>query len=99
MDCVDCHNTVGHPISPTPERAVDRAIAAAMVSHELPFARRESIRLVKATYPSQEAGVRAIEEGLRSFYRTRGGSIDQQALAQDRTERCRNSIAGTCFPR
>ena len=82
MDCIDCHNTVGHPISPTPEQAVDRAIAAAMVSHELPFARRESIRLVKATYPSQEAGVRAIEEGLRGFYQTRGGSIDQQALAR-----------------
>jgi hypothetical protein len=82
MDCVDCHNTVGHPISPTPEQAVDRAIAAAMVSHELPYARRESIRLVKASYPSQEEGVRAIEEGLRSFYRTQGGSIDQQALAR-----------------
>ena len=24
MDCIDCHNTVGHPISPTPEQAVDR---------------------------------------------------------------------------
>ena len=82
MDCVDCHNTVGHPISPTPEQAVDRAIAAAMVSHELPFARRESLRLVKATYPSEEDGVRAIDEGLRNFYRTRGGAIDQQALGR-----------------
>jgi nitrate/TMAO reductase-like tetraheme cytochrome c subunit len=82
MDCIDCHNTVGHPISPTPEQAVDRAIAAAMVSHELPFARRESIRLVKASYPSQEAGVSAIETGLRDFYRSQTGSIDQQALAK-----------------
>ncbi len=81
MDCVDCHNTVGHPISPTPEQAVDRAIAAAIVSRELPFVRRESVRLVKATYPSQEAGVRAIEEGLRGFYRTRG-AIDQEALTR-----------------
>ena len=82
MDCVDCHNTVGHPISPTPEQAVDRAIAAAMVSHELPFVRRESLRLVKATYPSQEEAGRAIEEGLRGFYRTRGGAIDEQALTR-----------------
>ena len=37
---------------------------------------------MKATYPSQDEGVRAIEEGLRSFYGTRGGSIDQQALAR-----------------
>jgi hypothetical protein len=82
MDCVDCHNTVGHPISPTPEQAVDRAMAAAMVSHELPFARRESVRLVKANYSTEEDGVRAIDEGLRGFYRTRGGSIDQQALTR-----------------
>jgi len=32
MDCVDCHNTVGHPIAATAELAVDRAIAAAQVS-------------------------------------------------------------------
>jgi nitrate/TMAO reductase-like tetraheme cytochrome c subunit len=81
MDCIDCHNTVGHPISPSPEQAVDRAIAAAMVSHELPFARRESIRLVKATYPTQEAAARAIDEGLRNFYGTRT-AVDQQALAR-----------------
>jgi hypothetical protein len=53
-----------------------------MVSHELPFARRESIRLVKEAYPTEEDGVRAIDEGLREFYATRGGAIDQQALAK-----------------
>ena len=82
MDCIDCHNTVGHPISPTAEQAVDRAIAAAMVSRELPFARREGLRLLKASYASQDDGVRAIESGLRSFYEPRGGSADQQALAR-----------------
>jgi hypothetical protein len=80
MDCIDCHNTVGHPISPTPEQAVDRAIAAAAVSHELPFARRESVKLVKASYPSEEDGVRAIDEGLRKFYGSQRASIDEKAL-------------------
>ena len=98
MDCIDCHNTVGHRISPTPEQAVDRAIAAAMVSRELPFARRESIRLLKATYPSQDAGVSAIEEGLRSFYapdrRRRPAGADQAVGA-----RCRSCTAATCFRR
>jgi len=82
MDCIDCHNTVGHPIAPTPEQAVDRAIAAAMVSHELPFVKRESVKLVKASYPSQEDGVRAIAEGLRKFYGAQGASIDEQALTR-----------------
>jgi NapC/NirT cytochrome c family protein len=83
MDCIDCHNTVGHPISPTAEQAVDRAIAAGQVSTKLPFARREGVRLVKAEYPSQEDGVRAIDRELRTFYASRGGTIDPQAV--DRT--------------
>ena len=83
MDCRDCHNTVGHPISPTPEQAVDRAIAAGQVSPQLPFARREGVRLVKAEYPSQDEGVRAIDRELRTFYGSRGGAIDPQAV--DRT--------------
>jgi NapC/NirT cytochrome c family, N-terminal region len=80
MDCVDCHNTVGHPIAATPERAIDQAIATHASSRSLPFARREGIRLVKASYPSQEAAERAIDEGLRSFYRSRGA--DQSALTE-----------------
>jgi hypothetical protein len=80
MDCIDCHNTVGHPISPTAEQAVDRAIAATLVSRELPFVRREGVRLVKESYPSQEAALGAIDEGLRGFYQSRGGAIDPQAV-------------------
>jgi hypothetical protein len=79
MDCIDCHNTVGHPISPTPERAVDRAIAAGMVSRDLPFARREGLRLVKASYPSQDAGAAAIDRELRTFYQSRS-PIDPKAV-------------------
>jgi hypothetical protein len=82
MDCIDCHNTVGHPISQTPERAVDLAIGAQAVSRTLPFVRREGIRLVKAAYPSHEAADRAIDDGMRGFYQSRGGSVDQQALAR-----------------
>jgi len=82
MDCIDCHNTVGHPFAQTPERALDQAIAAQPAARGIPFARREGIRLVKASYPSPEAADRAIDEGLRGFYKSRGGSIDQTALAQ-----------------
>jgi hypothetical protein len=81
MDCTDCHNTVGHPISPTPEKALDQAIAAGRVSRDLPFAKREGVRVVKASYPSQEEGLRAIVQELRGFYQSQA-SIDQQKLAQ-----------------
>jgi hypothetical protein len=82
MDCADCHNAVGHPISPTAEKAVDQAVAAGLVSRQLPYARREGVRLVKASYADQDAGVRAIDRGLQSFYQSRSGSIDQAAVAR-----------------
>ena len=82
MDCIDCHNTVGHPMSPTPEKAVDAAIATSRINRGLPFARREGIALVKGDYASHDAGVAAIDRGVRTFYASRGGSIDPQALAR-----------------
>jgi hypothetical protein len=82
MDCIDCHNTVGHPIAQTPEQALNQAIASHPVSRGMPFVRREGVRLVNESYPSTEAAERAIDEALRGFYRSRGGSIDEAALAQ-----------------
>jgi hypothetical protein len=82
MDCIDCHNTVGHPISPTPERAVDRAITDGLLVRSLPNVRGEAVKLVTAEYPTQEEGVAAIDRGLRAFYQSKGTAVDQQALSQ-----------------
>jgi hypothetical protein len=81
MDCIDCHNTAGHPISPTPEKAVDQAIASHPVSRTLPFVRREAIKLMKSSYDNQQSAERAIEDGLRTFYQSRPGT-DPAAVAQ-----------------
>jgi nitrate/TMAO reductase-like tetraheme cytochrome c subunit len=77
MDCVDCHNTVGHPIAASAERAVDRAMAEGAISRALPHARREGVRLVKAEYASQDEAVAAIDREFRGFYRSRGGPVDE----------------------
>jgi formate-dependent nitrite reductase cytochrome c552 subunit len=97
MDCIDCHNTVGHPFAQTPERALDQAMAARPAARGIPFARREGVRLVKASYPSPEAAERAIDEGLRGFYRSRGGSIDEKALAQT-VSAVQNAYRRNVFP-
>ena len=78
MDCIDCHNTAGHPIAQTAEHAVDRAIAVGLISRDLPFVRREGVRLMKISYPSHDAAATAIDQGLRGFYESRGA--DQQAV-------------------
>ena len=81
MDCIDCHNTVGHPIQPTPEKGADLAIASAPASRTLPFARREGLRLLKESYPTQEDGVAAIDRELRKFFASHG-SAKPDAVAQ-----------------
>jgi len=81
MDCVDCHNTVGHPISPVAERLVDRAIAAGEVSAKLPFARREGVRLVTASYATPDEAAAAIDHGIRDFYAKQSGA-DPQAVSR-----------------
>ena len=66
MDCVDCHNRVGHDF-PSPERAVDEAIAAGRISTALPFIKRDGVALLNADFPTVEAADKAIN-GLRTNY-------------------------------
>jgi hypothetical protein len=69
MDCMDCHNRPSHTMASSPERAVDQAIAGGRIPSTLPFVRRESVRLLKATYASQDEAGAAIRSGLEAFYR------------------------------
>jgi hypothetical protein len=81
MDCIDCHNVPAHRIAPTAEQAVDAAIANGSISRDLTFIRRESVRLVKSDYSTQEQGLQEIEKGVRAFYADRKG-LDDAALVR-----------------
>lgn len=66
MDCISCHNRVGHPI-PTAEKSVDEAMEAGKISPALPFIKRDGVALLKADYPTEVAADKAIT-GLRTKY-------------------------------
>ena len=68
MDCVDCHNRPSHQMAATAERAVDVLMASTDIP-SLPFVRREAVKVLKATYPTDDAATDAIAKGLRDFYR------------------------------
>ena len=76
MDCIDCHNVVAHRVAPTPEQAVDRAIATGRIQRGLPFVRREGVRLMKASHATEDAATRTIEDELRQFYTSAGRGAD-----------------------
>jgi nitrate/TMAO reductase-like tetraheme cytochrome c subunit len=67
MDCVDCHNRPSHTFHPV-EDEVDREILAGRIARDLPFVRREGVRLARLDYPSHEAAREGILAGLRAFY-------------------------------
>jgi len=68
MDCVDCHNRPSHTMAASAERAVDAVIARGGIPRTLPFVRREAVKALKGTHPTEAAALDAIATSLRSFY-------------------------------
>lgn len=68
MDCLDCHNRPSHTFR-LPEEEVDGALADGRIARDLPFVRREGVRLLQANYPSQTVAAKSIEDGLWAFYK------------------------------
>jgi nitrate/TMAO reductase-like tetraheme cytochrome c subunit len=66
MDCIDCHNRIGHGV-PSPDRAIDEAIGAGKISTTLPFIKRDSVALLNGNYPTLQSADKAID-GLRETY-------------------------------
>jgi hypothetical protein len=48
MQCVDCHNRAAHAFE-SPDRAVNQAMANGQIAVTLPFVKKESVELLKAT--------------------------------------------------
>jgi nitrate/TMAO reductase-like tetraheme cytochrome c subunit len=67
MDCMDCHNRPSHSYE-LPERAVDNAMYAGSISAALPFARKKSVELLRATYAGRDDAARKIPAQWEKFY-------------------------------
>jgi hypothetical protein len=67
MDCIDCHNRPTH-IYLSPGDALDQKLLAGDIPRELPFIKREALRLVKEEYASQGEARQQIATGLKSWY-------------------------------
>ena len=65
MGCIDCHNRPAHTFGSAPERAVDAAMGAGLISAEIPFIRREAVRALRVEYPDQDTALTGIERSIR----------------------------------
>ena len=93
MDCLDCHSRPAHTFAPTPERAVNDAIAKGRIPRELPFIRREAAAVVRSDFADKSAALAAIASRLREFYRTypsADGRLVERAIAATQDVWARN---------
>jgi nitrate/TMAO reductase-like tetraheme cytochrome c subunit len=67
MDCMDCHNRPSHSYE-LPERAVDNAMYAGLISPALPFAKKKSVELLKTNYSSRKEAASRIRAAFEKFY-------------------------------
>jgi nitrate/TMAO reductase-like tetraheme cytochrome c subunit len=83
MGCIDCHNRPAHRFASTPQRAVDAAMGAGLISTSIPFIRRESVRALSAVYSDQDAAVAGIDQSIRNAISAGNkAGTDETALRQ-----------------
>jgi hypothetical protein len=97
MDCVDCHNRPTHALSVSAERAVDGAIARGEIPRTLPFARRQTVEVLKVEYPDRSVAEQSIAQRLRAFYAESAAAARREEL--DRMVRAAQRLyAENVFP-
>ena len=67
MDCIDCHNRPSHSYD-LPERALDKAMAAGMISAGLPQAKKKATEILKANYKTRDEAAQKIPAAFEQFY-------------------------------
>ena len=77
-----------HAIAATATRAVDLAMSRREIPVALPFVRREAVKALEASYPSEDAALAGIARVLREFYQgetspaeARGPDLDRAIAA------------------
>jgi len=99
MDCVDCHNRPTHAFD-LPENAVNKQMAAGLISPELPFIRKKAVELLKAEYPDRDTAKRLIVEELKAFYHSTYPAIynSRRAIVEQSAESIANIYLRNIFP-
>src|SRR5208282_4406186 len=88
MECVDCHNRPTHAFE-LPERAMDKALALGDIPVTLPYIKKESVELLKASYATSTEAAAKLPTALVDYYRqnypdlyaNRSEDIDQAGRA------------------
>jgi len=77
MQCVDCHNRPTHTFE-LPEHGVDKALAQGEIPVSLPYLKKQSVQILKASYASNAEASARIPAALTDYYRQNHSTLFQQ---------------------
>jgi hypothetical protein len=66
MDCIDCHNRVGHPFH-DPEEIVDEALALDELSTALPFVKQRMVQMLRQQVTDKAQAHEAVEAAWQQY--------------------------------
>ena len=81
MDCIDCHNRPSHQFQ-LPNRAMDQAMAADLISPALPFARKKGLEILKVNYATRDEAATRIPAAFEEFYQKNYPAVWGQRQAE-----------------
>ena len=81
MDCMDCHNRPAHSYD-LPDRGVDKAMTAGLISAKLPFAKKKAVEILKANYLTRDEAAQKIPAAFAKYYQDTYPAIWSQRQAE-----------------
>jgi hypothetical protein len=67
MDCMDCHNRPSHSYD-LPDRGLDKAMNAGLISPSLPFAKKKALEILKGNYTTRDEAAQKIPAAFEAYY-------------------------------
>jgi len=68
MDCIDCHNRVGHEYYP-PDRVLNVLMSLKLVDPMLPDIKSTAVKALESNYTSREGAKSGIKDAITEFYK------------------------------
>jgi len=97
MDCIDCHNMVGHNI-PDPSKALDESLAKGTISPSLPFIKRDALDLLNRNYMTDDQANKAIDRFPQDYVERNPSAAGDPEAVSSATEEIRRIFAETSTP-
>jgi hypothetical protein len=99
MDCMDCHNRPSHNYE-TPQDFIDHAIAGGIIPVELPNVKSIAMKVLYATYNTEDSALLAIEEELNKYYSKKYPEFynGEDSLVNKAIEGIQNEFKKNIFP-